>query len=151
MSSDAFPLDFAALEKGSEVPREKIEEIYQVRQAADPERFRLSQLKLVELIEQKRRDLYPRTRGDAIRIMTDREAEQYNGERHRAHVAGMVRDARRRGRIDRSEFTDAERRAAESRDLSFSAMALMSRRALQKAEREAKMLAARPEESGEGE
>jgi hypothetical protein len=147
--SDLFPLDFEALKKGDVIEQSRIESIYQVKFGTDPTRYRLMQMKLVEIIERERPDLYPRTDRATVRIMEDKEAEAYNCGRHEAHVRGLARDARRRGRINRSEFSDADRRAAESRDLGFAALAAMAKRELVKAEREALMLGPKEEETEE--
>ena len=144
--SDAFPIDFEALAKGMVIDQKQIEAIYQHKAGADPDAFRLAQMRLVELIEKNRADLYPRIERHSIRIMTDKEAEEYNGARQRAHVRGIARDALRRGRINRSEFSDGERRAAESRDRGFSALALLTHRELRKSEREARLLGGKPDE-----
>jgi len=138
--STPHPLDFDALAKGMTIEQAQIEEIYQVRADQDPDRFRLAAMKLVDLIEKRRPDLYPRQERRVIRIMEDAEAEDYNRGRIGAHVAGIARDTVRRGRIDRSGFSEEARRAAESRDIGYSMLQLVARKQFQAAEKEAKLL-----------
>lgn len=140
-----WPLDFDALQKGDVISQERIEAIYRVK-FSDADTYRLAVMKLVERIEAERSDLYPRTSKNTIVIMTDAEAEAYNCDRMKKHVEALQRDTRRRGRIERKEFDDAGRRAAESRDIGYGALAAISARALRKANQEAKLLASSEED-----
>lgn len=144
--SELFPLDFDALKKGEVITQERIETIYRVRELEDPEKFRLAQMKLVEQIEEHRFDLYPRMKKNTVIIMQDAEAEEYNCERMKKHVSSLQRDTRRRARIERKSFDEVSRRAAESRDIGYGALAAVSARALRKANQEAKRLSASSEE-----
>lgn len=143
--SELFPIDFNALQKGDVISQVRIETIYRVKAADDPNRYRTMMLRLVDEIEKERHDLYPRTRGNTVVIQTDEEARDHNANEQRRMVRSLGRNWRRRVRIDRKNFTDAEKRTEEARDMGYAAVALAARKALRRAERDAQLLAAGPE------
>lgn len=138
--SHVHPIDFESLKKGDVVPGILIAKAKNVK-LSDPN-YRLAQMSLKKQIEDECPDLYPRCVGQDIAILSDAEADQYNSSRFADHVKGMTRDSRRRTRIDSSGFDENAKRAAESRDRSFAGIALMSKKALRKANKEASLLCA---------
>jgi hypothetical protein len=140
MNSEPFPVDFDALRKGDVIDAIRIERIYNVRRATQPDRFRLSTLKLREDIERRRPDLLCRSVGDDVQIMTDQEAEAHTWDRIGSAVRQMGRSTTRRAVIDRSGFSDSQKAVAESRDRAATMLALANRKELAKAERESRML-----------
>src|SRR5690606_4572735 len=106
----------------------------------DPDRYRLKQMRLVEDIRKHRPDLFPRCKKQSVRIMTDIEAESYSRGEYLRHVRGMATTLVKRTAIDRDEFNDGERRAAEHWDSAMSITALQARRAMLKARRETNLM-----------
>ena len=143
------PLDYDALKKGDTLEREQLERIFNVRADDNPSSYAFAVLGLREQIEAHRDDLICRGHeGHGILIMHDREAEEYLRQRMYRLVQALERTSGKRVRIDRSEFDDAHRRASESLDQTFTAIALTSRRALIKGRRDAKLFGAPAEQLG---
>jgi hypothetical protein len=138
--SDAFPLDFAGLQKDQDIPQAHIEAIYQIKHEDDPDRYRLNMMRLCEEIRKHRDDLCVRCKNLTVRIMTDREAEHWTVDRHAKHIRGIAKNLSKRAAIDRDEFNDGEKRAAEHWDNVISTSALQARRAMLKARRETNLM-----------
>lgn len=136
----AWPVDFDTLEKDQEIPREAIERAYEVKRKDNPDGYRLALLRLKNEIESHRPDLLIRIRGDHLRVMTDREAEDHTWEQGRKAVSMLGKSSRRRAAIMRDGFNDSERRAGEARDSHLQGLALMARRLLIKADRDVRRL-----------
>lgn len=138
--SDAFPLDFDALQKGDVIPSQKIEKIYQVNLLRDPSKFQLRALGLSQQIHDERPDLLARVDGNTVRVMTDVEAEEWTNTQVVKAVSSIARNAKRRAVIDRGGFDEQQTRVAESRDRAITALAIMTRKQLAKARREEMLL-----------
>lgn len=135
-TSDRYPLDFDALHKGDCIPCDQIERIYQVNHRTDLTSFQFKALELSQNIHRERPDLLARVDGYSVRIMTDAEAEEWTYAQTRKAVASIARNARRRAVINRDQFTDEQRRVAESRDRSVTALAIIASKNLAKQRRE---------------
>jgi hypothetical protein len=147
--SEIFPLDFEGLEKGDVVPCEKIERIYQISHLTDPLAYQLKTLALSKQISDERPDLLARVEGLTVRVMTDLEAEEWTHAQATRAVASIARNARRRAVIDRSEFSEEEKRVAESRDRTITALALMTRKELARARRDELLLKPKKQDEDE--
>jgi hypothetical protein len=108
-----FPLDFEALRKGDVIAPEVIEAAYRVSRA--DRNYQLATMKLKERIE---RDLeargYPVTikqEKDALRILTDPEAVEYNDAAFKASLRAIGRAHHRLCVVDTEQLTEQERRA----------------------------------------
>jgi hypothetical protein len=134
--SENHPLNFEKLTKGSEISREQIEKAYLVQLEKDPNGYRMSMLRLWQLIEDERPDLLVRIDGDSLRIMNDLEADDVTARRGVRAVRSLAKNAKRRAVIDRSDFSHEQKRIAESRDRCMTAIALLSRKELNKARRD---------------
>lgn len=143
--SDAFPLDFEAITKDSIITQETIERIYRVRWKDDPDGYRMSaQLKLIGEIRSHRRDLEAHVvcRGKAIRILTDREAEEDTQHRLKEFANRIQSYTIRRAAIDRAEFSASELAVAEHRDRFNQANMMMLRKSAIESNREELLLRA---------
>lgn len=146
----AHPIDFDTLDKGTLIPQRAIEDAMGVRQADNSDRFRLEQLRLRELIDRHRPDLVTRAEGECIRVLTDEEAEIYTAERHEKTVRDMRRTVVLRSRVDRSEFSELDRKKAECLDAHIARQAIETARRLRDAKRELLVLEAmKPKELAE--
>lgn len=141
MNTQAFPLDFSALNKGDLVPQEKIEQIFRVRAQVDAQAYQLSALRLVTMIENHRQDLVAVVDGRDVRVLLDSEADGVLHRRAVNAVRSIHRNTKRRGRLDHAQLTAEQRKTAESRDQFATALTIQTRKLLQKAERD-KLLAA---------
>ncbi len=121
---ERFPLDFDALEKGQTIHTQEIEAIYGIPK--DDRQFRFKLMALRTQIEHERSDLLVRETRDALRIMTDREADEYLEGQTDKSVSRLKRTAARTLRVDRSDFTDAERRLSESRSRKATMIAMFA-------------------------
>lgn len=139
--SDLFPLDFEALKKGDVIPEERIEKIYNVSRRRDPERYRLSMLRLKGDIEQARGDLVCRSKKYAIHVLLDQEAEGHTWDRFNHGAREMLRNTERRARVDRGGFNGAQVAVAESRDRTMTMLALANKKEIAKTEREKRLIA----------
>ena len=147
MNTDAFPLDFGSLKKGDVISQEQIESIYNMRFTDDQNRYRFNVMQLGSLIERERPgELLVRAEGLTLRIMGDKEADAVTHKRIVQAVGSIGRNAVRRAAIDRSEFSGEERKTAESRDVFATAIAISTKKQLQKARRD-KLLLGEPEET----
>lgn len=141
-NSEPFPLDFEALQKGDVLSREQIVKalgrpiVGERLTPFDEHRFRMLAMQLGGMIESERPDLVVGYHHDTIRILTDIEAEEATKRRCRSAVRSIGRNARRRAAIDRSEFSAEQLREAETNDRSITALALMTRKELARAQRE---------------
>lgn len=145
MATDAFPLDFTALEKGAVIPQEQIESIYQVRHAADPEQFHFKAMALSQEIERERPDLLTRVDGLSVRVMTDAEADDVTDRRIEHGARAIARNAKRRARINRDGFSDEQKKIADIRDRNATALMIMTSKQLRAARREKLLLSASSE------
>ena len=108
-----FPLDFDKLQKGSIVPKEKVEELYNISHTD-----KLYSLRVLGLREEIERELANRKRpvvtrciDDAIHILEDAAAAKYTAHQGRAAVRKLVRTHHRAlTGVDVSNLTDDERR-----------------------------------------
>lgn len=149
MASDAFPLDFAALEKGTVIPQEQIESIYQVRHATTPDEYHFKAMALSQQIEQERPDLLARVDGLSVRVMTDAEADEVTDKRIDQAVRSIRRNAKRRAVINRDGFSEEQKKIADVRDRNATALMIMTSKQLRAARREKLLLAARTDEAAE--
>lgn len=140
---ELHPIDFEALQKGEVIPAQRLREIYGTEEETE---LAFKRMGLVQEIEMRRSDLYPVIRDECIVILTDHEAAEYSVKRHEQLVRGMQRNARRRSRIDSTEFSDAEKRSVEFWDQQIVAQSLGIQRQLRQAKRDL-LLSAAPEES----
>lgn len=137
--TELYPLDFDALSKGEVVSEERIREIYKTTTEQEQA---FACLNLIGQIERERPDLYPVTKKGSVVILTDQEAHEHSVNRHTKLVGDMRRNARRRTRIDASEFSDAEKRMVEHWDVQTAAQSMEAARRLKASKREALLLAA---------
>lgn len=149
MTTDAFPLDYEALQKGDVITQERIEAIYQVRYQNDPKQFQFRAMSLIESIESERPDLLARVDGQTVRIMTDIEADEVTNDRIERHVRGIGRNAKRRAVINRDGFSDEQKKISDVRDRNATALMIMTRKQMRAARREKLLLAASNEEPAE--
>lgn len=140
MTTDAFPLDFAALNKGDVVSQDQIESIYQVRYDSEPEQFHFKAMSLMQEIERERPDLLTRVDGLTVRVMTDLEADEVTDKRIEQGVRTIKRNATRRARIDRNGFSEEEKKIADVRDRNATALMIMTSKQLRAARREKLLL-----------
>lgn len=139
-TNDLHPLDFSKLEKGDVIPQELIERAYLINRDVNYDRFRFAQMDLVEQIETRRTDLWPRSQGASVLVMTDAEAEEYCKKRVHDLVRALARTTGRRFRINRETFSPEARAEAESRDRTYSGLALLTGKELRKAESMARLV-----------
>lgn len=118
MANDAFPLDFAALQKGDIIPQEKIEQIYQVKWRDDPKRYAFCKMNLADEIVAHWRDLFAhvRSHGEDLEVMNDLQAEVHTKRKFEQSRRRITKATQQRETIDRSGFDAANRAAAESQD-----------------------------------
>lgn len=122
-----FPIDCASLEKGQVIPTEEVETIYSV--SREDQAFGFSLLRLKAHIEKARCDLVLRVTQNALRIMTDLEADAYLAKQADSCVSKLKRDAVRCQRIDRQDFTPGQVLMAESRQRRHQMLAMVTERA----------------------
>lgn len=108
--TDRWPLDFAALEKGTWLGTAQLERA--TRKPCTHPDFLLACMSLVKVIE-KEALILGRTDGRGaglrVRLMTDAEAVTWNAKQARHHLGGLTRAAHRTVLIDRSQLSDEER------------------------------------------
>lgn len=138
-TSDAYPIDFDELEKGYVIDKERVRDIYKPLTEQD---HSFAVLDLIAHIERERPDLYPVGRKGAVVVLTDREAQEHSVKRHEKIVGDMRRNARRRTRIDASQFSDAERRVVEHWDVQTAAQSMEAASKLRLARRDATLMLA---------
>lgn len=149
--SDAFPLDFDSLVKGSIVHQETIERIYQVKFSDDPDRYSFGQMRLAQEIRNHREDLvaHVRNSGRDILIMTDVEACKHTFDQVIQSQRRVVTFTTRRAAIDQSEFSEQDRKIGEARDRASTAMMAMARKAIGDSRREQLFLDSAKDKSGQ--
>jgi len=108
-----YPLDFAALKKDSWIEPQELMTILGCQPGS--QKWDLGVLKLRGLIEDNS-GILVRMSGFRMRLMTDHEADEWTHRGMYRHIHGLVRSAKRRTLIDRSDFSLEEKREAESRD-----------------------------------
>ena len=118
MATDAFPLDFEALQKGDLITQEKIESIYLVKYRDDPKQYAFCQMRLAGEIRNHRHDLAAHVKGrdTSIEILTDEQAEDHTRKLFEQARQRIVTTGVRRASIDRGGFDAAKRTASESQD-----------------------------------
>ena len=114
---ERYPLDFDSLTKGSTIPEDTLNYIVGMKREENPDRWDMKVLQLKSVIEMHRQDLVVRRIQNSLRVLTDVEAEEYLQRRFDGHERNMMKAHARRQLIDRSQFTETERRAAEHRDV----------------------------------
>lgn len=122
-----YPLDFDALDYGSVIPNEILEDYYGVSQ--EDENFRFKQIDFIYLI-----DTQLRTRGmiaticvqnGQIKILTHEEAAEYNRRKFNCHVAGMARTHEKNMHVVATELCK-ETRDAHTKTVMFQSKALQA-------------------------
>ena len=124
-SLPTYPIDFAALTKGSWITTEELEHSLGCKRTE--RRWQLAVLGLKEIVERKRTDLYLRIDHDRLRIMDDLEADRYSARRREQSEDAVLRVAGMRARIDRTDFDETQRAIAESEDRMALGMAMAVR------------------------
>lgn len=113
--SAPYPIDFDALRKGDVVSPEVISAVYGVERSSRG--FQVCALNLKDRIERALGERgYPvtvKTEMDAIRILTDAEAVQYNAASFERGVSAMARSHRRLAAVDHAQL---DARESEKRD-----------------------------------
>jgi hypothetical protein len=88
-----WPLDFDALDYGSIISNDILEDYYGI--PIDDEGFRFKQIDFIQLVDSKLRSrgmiATICVRNSQIKILTHEEAAEYNRKRFNCHVAGMAR------------------------------------------------------------
>lgn len=135
-------LDMGALKKGDVLTTDQLEGIFGLSSQLDVEAFKLKMMALGQDIERQRPGLLCRGDHMTIRIMVDDEAEQVTWTRCVQAIGRIQRNTDRRATIDRSEFSDEEKRISDARDGCLSHVALAAQRQLQAAKREQLLMAA---------
>lgn len=130
--TERYPFDYDTLEKGDIISTDSIEKIYGVTRFEKG--FRFSLLKARAAIEMHRNDLVVRESHDAIHILTDREADAYLAQQTESWIRRLGTTAKRTGRIDRSDFSDGERKLSEAR----SRMSIMAAMMAEKGRRDSR-------------
>lgn len=120
-----YPLDFDALDKGSVITQDEIEEAVGLKADENYKAFRLATLGLYIQIERELRrrglNVTLAQRGESIHILTDAQASEANQVRFARGLVGLARHHRRMGGVDMEELTDAQR-AAHERNVLFQGM-----------------------------
>jgi hypothetical protein len=109
-----YPLDYTQVVKGQSFSAEQLTEILGI-QPTEITRYKLSILAFKAELE-KQAGVLCKTEGNALRVLTDTEADVWTITQSGRHVQGLGRNARRRVLIDRSGMSADEQRIAESRD-----------------------------------
>lgn len=125
METLPFPFDWETLEKGTYIEAEALERA--IRRPRTDKDFKLKALAVVAEIKE-RTGILCRIEGDRLRLMTDSEAYQWNYQRARSHVTGLIRSAKNTALIDTSQLSDGDKRAAESCQIAICATASAARR-----------------------
>lgn len=112
MIGEPHPLNFDALQKGDIISAEQIESITQCQRS-----HRSYQLRVLALKEQIQRELRDRgrvvtiaCRKDALHILTDAEAAEYNERAMGEYFRRAGRALYRKIHVDQSQLTDEERK-----------------------------------------
>ena len=135
------PLDFKALAKGQFINRSDVEAIIGLKYDKDPRRYQLELMKLRQQIWDNCTELVAKIEGLGLRVLTDREADQYLWDEQRRLIDKQNRISRARARINRAEFTEVEHRVAENRDAYSTGTALLLKQSIRKSERQQLLLA----------
>lgn len=140
-----YPLDFELLEKGAVVLVETIEEVLSVSREDVDWQFRL--LELCKQCESET-GYVCRTEKGSIHVLTDLQADEYLAKETNRAVRKLRRDAKRTALIDRSEFSDGEKRISESRQRTATLTALAAHEAHRSGVKEIRAIERRRIEAG---
>lgn len=134
-----YPLDFDTLEKGTVIPREKVEEIMGVKFTSPRYQFKL--MALVDMIQRglKKRGLLWTVviRGDQVRILTDAEAVEHNQKQTERGRRKMTRAFVRNRAVDVSQLSEEQKQTHERQLLNQGRMLQAMRVALRAIKSEA--------------
>ncbi len=122
--SSLHPVDFDALQRGTWIEPDVIEKAYQVERGTDD--YRLAALRLSQEIESHTR-IVCRTENGRVRLMTDAELLEWNGDQMQNGVKKMERAAGRTVLIRHDQLTDSQKRKAEFEAVTFGALASLAR------------------------
>jgi len=127
MGEHQWPIDFDSLVEDSVIEQQTIEHAYAVRYSESPTQYAFKVLELIQEIERNRSDLKPRVMGQAVRLMTDPEAEAWYEKLWKQNKNALVNIGKRRGRVDRSSFTEQQLAKSNSIDIAIAATILTAR------------------------
>lgn len=143
---EPFPIDFSKLEKGQTISADDVSRIYGV--IPHSTKYQLALMKLQNAIEINRTDLVLRQTQGALCVLTDLQASDYLESRANSLVSGLRRNARRVGRINTSEFTDAQKQLHGARERMAVGVAMSAEKERRSAQRE--LLSLRTEQISAG-
>lgn len=135
MSTEKYPLDFDALEKGTWLEGSVLERAVGCT-PRDHGRWNLGLMKLCKMIE-RAAGIVSYVDHDRIRLCTDAEACNYTTRMNERAQSMMFRSVARRTLIDRENLTEEQRSLADRRDRYLGSVAQATR---QEARKQRKML-----------
>lgn len=136
--AEKFPLDFAALEKGTWIEGERLDLAVTVKRAHPMWGLELS--KLCERIYHET-EIRARVDHNRIRLMTDAEAGEYGERRFKYHLNGLGREKRKLATVDMNKLDDGQRALHEHRLRAVGNVTLAARKAMRKESRILSLLA----------
>ena len=129
------PLDCDALRKGDVISQEQIEAIQAVRYADGLEAFAFAQMRLAQHIMLERRDLWVRSCGHELRVLTDAELVEYQQRRLEQNARDARTVATMTARVDAAQLTAAQKRRAECLGMMTALQALQASKTTREAQR----------------
>ncbi len=121
---ERHPFDFEQIQKGDIISTDEIEKAYGVSRFEKA--FAFSLLRGTQAIESQRHDLVARVSQESIHILTDREADAYLAGQRESAIRRLKRAAARTARVDRSDYSDAERKHSEAESRMSVMVAMMA-------------------------